>query len=110
MRRENSNTNAPLLARRNVHQANDARVRLSPRNGEFAEVLIQRHKDPAFPVCDGKNLFIARILRPCAGMNYIVVGRREIPRRTAPDAGVKKDLHADSSNGSIRSLARTRRA
>ncbi len=87
-------------------------MRLTLRDREFAEILVQRDEDAAFSMRSHKNFVIAWISGPIASPDHIMPRNLKRRSNTGPDARVQKDLHAVAStkSGSIRSLPTTRRA
>ena len=65
----------------------DAAVRVTSDNGKFAEILVQRYQHPAFGVCLGQNLLVARIVRPVPSANQLMSGGSNSGLRAAPYAG-----------------------
>jgi hypothetical protein len=81
-------------------------------HGKSAEVFVQSHENSSFLEGQGQNSFVSRVLFPIATPNYIMPSRlKRIPRRDR-HTRVEKNLQGATSmdNGSIRSLAVSRRA
>jgi hypothetical protein len=93
MLREHLKTHRGLLASCDVDQSQDPAVRRSADNSQFAEVLVQRHKDSSLGMSASQDLLVARVFGPITRPNNIMTGRGQFRESTAPNARIEQDLH-----------------
>lgn len=110
---EHVNTGKTLCPRSQVHESHDPAVLLPVHDGEFPEVLVERHEDLAVVGSVRQDLIVTRVGRPIANAFDFVPGGLKVGASPAPHAGIEEDFHEldDSvSAGSIRSCPTKRRA
>ena len=78
-----------MLSGRETDYAQDSAMRSHVDDGQLAEVLVQRYKDPLLTIGDGKNLVVSGIAGPLTRPSDVVTGCSEFPYRTTPDTGIQ---------------------
>lgn len=100
-----------LLARGETNQTDDSRMRQTPHDGQFAEILVERYQDTARLASTREDFGVARIARPCPAPLDIVAQRGQLANCATPDATVQQKLQSQAAArniGSTRSCS-TRR-
>lgn len=81
-------------------------------DGEFTEVLVERHQYTSFPVCMSQDFFVAWIFGPIARPYDIMARGLKLTGGPIPDARVEQELQwlGSKTIGSIRSCPTRRLA
>ena len=78
-----------LLARADAHEPDDGRVRQTERDGEMAEVRVERDEHAPFRERAGEDFGIAGIALPFTGPDGVEALGAESLQRAAPHATVE---------------------
>ena len=99
---------------RKIDDPQNAMMRLSAMNGQFAEIFVNRDKSSLFRMGKGQYGIIAWVFLPFAHPDHVVAGVAQFPCCLAPDAAIQYQLHSPTpaviSSGSICSFSTCRRA
>jgi hypothetical protein len=105
-------TGRTLILRLNVHQTNDAAMRLTERHRKLSEILVERNQHSRFTLGNFEDRGVAGVRSPVAHPDHLMSCRSERRPRARRDTLVEQQLQcAELTNaGSKRSRPTTRRA
>lgn len=109
---QDEETDTGLLARGQIHEADNAAVGLPLPDGQLAEILVQRDQHATFLMGAGQDGVVAGVAFPIARPIRIMPGGDK-SRHDQPvgDTSIEQNLHAGArASGSMRSCATTLRA